>query len=135
MFDISFTEILIISVVALIVIGPEKLPHVARVVGRIFGRARRFVSNVKEEVSNEIRLDELKELRASMQETAQSFETSVRREVDQIKSTTNSVAQSINKDTAAATTYPRSVDQSASVEQNSVQSPEAKPDTSVMENK
>lgn len=135
MFDISFTEILIISVVALIVIGPEKLPHVARVVGRIFGRARRFVSNVKEEVSNEIRLDELKELRASMQETAQSFETSVRREVDQIKSTTNSVAQSINKDTAAATTYPRSADQSASVEQNSVQSPEAKPNTSVMENK
>jgi len=135
MFDISFTEILIISVVALIVIGPEKLPHVARVVGRIFGRARRFVSNVKEEVSNEIRLDELKELRASMQETAQSFETSVRREVDQIKSTTNSVAQSINKDTTAATTYPRSADQSASVEQNSVQSPEAKPNTSEMENK
>ena len=135
MFDISFTEILIISVVALVVIGPEKLPHVARVVGRIFGRARSFVSNVKEEVSNEIRLDELKELRASMQETAQSFETSVRREVDQIKSTTNSVAQSINKDTAAATTYPRSADQSTSVEQNSVQSSEAKQNTSVMENK
>ncbi len=135
MFDISFTEILIISVVALVVIGPEKLPHVARVVGRIFGRARSFVSNVKEEVSNEIRLDELKELRASMQETAQSFETSVRREVDQIKSTTDSVAQSIKKDTTAATNDHHSADQSASVEQNSVQSSEAKPNTSVMENK
>lgn len=130
MFDISFAEILVISLVALIVIGPERLPHVARIVGRIFGRARRFVSNVKEEVSNEIRLDELKELRASMQESAQNFETSVRREMDQIKTTTDSVAASIKKDVTG--TQQHTADQSAAA---TVTTAAHKTESSVTENK
>lgn len=129
MFDISFAEILVISLVALIVIGPERLPHVARIVGRIFGRARRFVSNVKEEVSNEIRLDELKELRASMQESAQNFETSVRREMDQIKTTTDSVAASIKKDVTG--TQQHTADQPETV----VTATTHKTESSVTENK
>ncbi len=90
MFDISFTEILIVSIVALIVIGPEKLPQVARTIGHLFGRGRRYVASVKNDIHNEIRLEELKNLRTSMQETTQSIQDSVRQEMDQIKTATDS---------------------------------------------
>lgn len=130
MFDISFTEILVISVVALVVIGPEKLPHVARTLGHLFGRARRFASSVKEEINNEIRLDELKELRASMQESAQSFENSVRKEIDHIKSSADSGYAPIDKESVA---HAHSADQP--VEQKSTQSLDSVRNPSETENK
>ena len=74
MFDIGFTEILMIGVVALIVIGPERLPKVARTVGHLYGRMQRYVSDVKSDISREIDIDELK--RAG-QEFKQSVESSV----------------------------------------------------------
>ncbi|MDP1558288.1 MAG: Sec-independent protein translocase protein TatB [Nitrosomonas sp.] len=88
MFDIAFTEILIISVVALIVIGPERLPTVARTLGHLLGRVRRYISSVKIDIHNEMRMDELKNLHASVKEAADSMENSVRQEVDEIKSMT-----------------------------------------------
>ncbi|MEY6431774.1 Sec-independent protein translocase protein TatB [Thioalkalicoccus limnaeus] len=62
MFDISFFELLIIMVVALIVIGPERLPRVARHAGRWVGRARRSLTRIKEEIDRELRAEELKEI-------------------------------------------------------------------------
>jgi sec-independent protein translocase protein TatB len=77
MFDIGFSELMIIAVVALIVIGPEKLPKVARTVGHLFGRMQRYVNDVKADINREMALDDLRKLQASMQETAQSLEQSV----------------------------------------------------------
>ena len=62
MFDIGFSELIVIAVVALIVIGPERLPKVARTLGHLLGRAQRYVSDVKSDINREIQLDELKKL-------------------------------------------------------------------------
>lgn len=60
MFDIGFTELIVIGVVALIVIGPERLPRVARTAGHLYGRMQRYVSNVKSDISREMQADELR---------------------------------------------------------------------------
>ncbi|HWN31078.1 MAG TPA: Sec-independent protein translocase protein TatB, partial [Burkholderiales bacterium] len=72
MFDIGFSEILVIAVVALIVIGPERLPKVARTLGHLFGRLQRYVAEVKADIDREMQMEELKKLQSSMQEAALS---------------------------------------------------------------
>jgi len=66
-FDISFSELLVIALVALVVIGPEKLPKVARTAGAFFGRMQRFVAQVKDEVNRETRFAELQTLQQEVQ--------------------------------------------------------------------
>ena len=78
MFDIGFSEILVIAVVALIVIGPERLPGVARTLGHLFGRMQRYVNDVKADIQREIELDELKKLRKDMEDSARSIEETAR---------------------------------------------------------
>jgi len=87
MFDISFMEILVISMVALIVIGPERLPAVARTLGNLYGRCRNFVYSVRTDIHNEMRMEELKKMQSSLQETVQSIEDSVQQGVDQLETT------------------------------------------------
>ncbi len=82
MFDIGFSELLVIAVVALLVIGPEKLPKVARTAGIMFGRLQRYVNDVKADIQREVELDELKKLRSQFEDAAKSVEQSVN-EVDQ----------------------------------------------------
>ena len=94
MFDIGFSELLVIGVVALVVIGPEKLPRLARTVGHLAGRLQRYVSDVKADINREMELDELKKMRESLQETATSFESSVRSELSKTESDLNSSVQS-----------------------------------------
>jgi sec-independent protein translocase protein TatB len=77
MIDLGLSKLAIISVVALIVIGPEKLPRVARMAGTLYGRAQRYLQEVKSEVSREIELDELRNLHKQMEESAQSMKTEV----------------------------------------------------------
>src|SRR5687768_579037 len=89
MFDIGFTELLVIGVVALIVIGPEKLPRVARTVGHLAGRLQRYVSDVKADINREIELDELRKMRDSMQQTAQEMQTSVQSELNKTEADLN----------------------------------------------
>lgn len=84
MFDISFTELIVVGIVALIVIGPERLPAVARTAGYFLGRARRYVEQVKRDLNEEMELDSLRKLRDSMHETVDSFENSVRSEINKI---------------------------------------------------
>ena len=86
MFDIGVSELFVIGVVALIVIGPERLPRVAKTVGHLFGRMQRYVSDVKADINREIELDELRKLKATMQDAAQSFEQSVSNQVNFIES-------------------------------------------------
>ncbi|MBK9161856.1 MAG: twin-arginine translocase subunit TatB [Nitrosomonadales bacterium] len=63
MFDIAFSELVVISLVALIVVGPERLPKVARVAGQLWGRVQRYVSTVKNDISREMDLEEAKKMR------------------------------------------------------------------------
>ena len=77
MFDIGVTKIAIIGGIALIVIGPEKLPGLARTFGTMLGRARRYVADVKEEVNRSMDLDELRKAQASLQDAAQAVQSSI----------------------------------------------------------
>ncbi len=76
-FDIGFSELVVIGLVALIVIGPERLPRVARTVGHLIGRLQRYVADVKSDINREVELEELRKMRDSVQEAAASIETSV----------------------------------------------------------
>jgi sec-independent protein translocase protein TatB len=76
-FDIGFSELVVIGLVALIVIGPERLPRVARTVGHLVGRLQRYVADVKADINREVELDELRKMRDSVQEAAASIESSV----------------------------------------------------------
>src|SRR5690348_1970948 len=89
MFDISFTELMVIAVVALIVIGPQRLPTVARTLGHLFGRMQRYVNDVKADISREMELEELKKLQSSMEDAARSMRDSV-----------TSTVESVNKEAA-----------------------------------
>jgi sec-independent protein translocase protein TatB len=77
MFDVGISEIMVIAVVALVVIGPERLPKVARTIGTLLGRAQRYVADVKAEVNREIELDELRKLQGQMKDAARSLEQQV----------------------------------------------------------
>ena len=96
MFDIGFSELMVIAVVALIVIGPERLPKVARTLGHLFGRMQRYVNDVKADISREMELDELKKLQSTMQEAARSFETSVTSGVNSAEAEIQKIAQEAN---------------------------------------
>ena len=85
MFDISFTEIMVIAVVALIVVGPERLPKVARTLGHLLGRVRRYVGDVKNDIQREMEVEELNELHTSVRKAAHSVEDSVREEISELK--------------------------------------------------
>jgi sec-independent protein translocase protein TatB len=77
MIDLGLSKLAIIGVVALVVIGPEKLPKVARMAGSLYGRAQRYLNQVKAEVSREIELDELRNMQKEVAESAQSIKTEV----------------------------------------------------------
>jgi sec-independent protein translocase protein TatB len=93
MFDIGFSELMVIGVVALLVIGPEKLPKVARTLGHLLGRAQRYVNDVKSDINREMQLDELKKLQSQVTESARSLENSVRKEYDTARSAVEEPAQ------------------------------------------
>lgn len=95
MFDIGFSELLVIGVVALIVIGPERLPRVARTLGHLFGRMQRYVNDVKADISREMELEELRKLRANVQDAARSFEDSVTKEIRDTETQLQSVADAV----------------------------------------
>ncbi|MCW5669749.1 MAG: Sec-independent protein translocase protein TatB [Hydrogenophaga sp.] len=77
MIDLGISKLALIGAVALIVIGPEKLPRVARTVGALLGKAQRYVSDVKAEVSRSMELEELKKMKDSVTEAARDVEASV----------------------------------------------------------
>jgi sec-independent protein translocase protein TatB len=86
MFDIGFSEMIVIAVIALIVLGPEKLPRVARTAGHLLGRMQRYVNDVKADINREMELDELRKLQKEMHNTAQSIEHTVKGEINAVAS-------------------------------------------------
>ncbi len=101
MFDIGFSEIVVIAVVALIVIGPERLPKTARTLGHLFGRLQRYVADVKADINREMQLDELKKLQQEVRQAANEIETSVNAAARDVESGVRNVASDLN---AAAST-------------------------------
>jgi sec-independent protein translocase protein TatB len=81
MFDIGFSELVVIGIVALVVIGPERLPRVARTAGHLFGRLQRYVTTVKADIAREMELDELRKFKGEMEDAARSVERSISHEV------------------------------------------------------
>ncbi|MBI3148104.1 MAG: twin-arginine translocase subunit TatB [Betaproteobacteria bacterium] len=86
MFDIGFSEIALIAVVALVVVGPERLPRVARMAGRMLGQVQRYVNSVKSEIDREMQIEELKKLQGELNSAAHSLETSLREGVQTVES-------------------------------------------------
>ena len=82
MFDVGFSEMMVIAVVALIVIGPERLPKVARTIGHLVGRMNRYVSDVKADINREMELEELRKFKEQFQDTAQSVEQTIHKELE-----------------------------------------------------
>jgi sec-independent protein translocase protein TatB len=85
MFDIGFTEMMIIAVVALVVLGPERLPKVAKQAGEWMGKLRRYVDDVKSDINRQMELDELRKLKSQVQDAAQSLKSSVEGVVNDTK--------------------------------------------------
>jgi sec-independent protein translocase protein TatB len=101
MFDIAFSELLIIGLIALIVIGPQKLPRMARTLGHLAARMQRYVADVKADINREIELDELRKMRDSMQEAASGFESSVRSELNKTETELNKSVEAVVEDKPA----------------------------------
>ena len=77
MFDVGFSELMVIAVVALLVIGPEHLPKVARTVGHLWGRAQRYINGVKHDISRDMALEELRQLQQKTQQEVGSIGQSI----------------------------------------------------------
>lgn len=99
MFDIGFSELLLIGVIALIVIGPERLPKVARTAGHLYGRMQRYVTDVKSDISREMEIDELKragqQFKDSMEFTMSEVQQQASVVDDYLREETASIGKSV----------------------------------------
>lgn len=86
MFDIGFSEMMIVAVVALVVLGPEKLPRVARQAGQWLGKLQRYVADVKSDINRQMQLDELRTVQTELQDAARSLRSEVDGTVSQLRS-------------------------------------------------
>lgn len=120
MFDMGFTEMMLIGIVALIVIGPERLPGVARTAGKYFGRLKRFMTTVKADVEQELRADELRQILADQQQ-----------ELDTIKDSMNVAGKAFEKEvndvSAAGESLAESLDDTPSIPEESSASDTVEP--------
>jgi len=101
MFDVSFSELLLIGVIALIVIGPERLPKVARTIGHLVGRAQRYVGDVKSDIQREMDLDELNSLKGQMEDAAKSVKSSMQDASNSLRAPLDEAQQAL-KDASAS---------------------------------
>ena len=97
MFDMSFSEIAVIGVVALVVLGPERLPKVARTAGQLFGRLQRYVATVKADINREMDSSELAKIKQEVQDAARSFEQSVQQTANSMEKETTAIGQSLEE--------------------------------------
>ncbi|MBI3901390.1 MAG: twin-arginine translocase subunit TatB [Nitrosomonadales bacterium] len=108
MFDIGFSEMVVIAVVALIVIGPERLPKVARTLGHLWGRGQRYVNGVKADIARDMAIDEFRQLQQQVQQEADNAGRAVKQVMqaadEQVQQLNEAVAKSAH--TAAPTPPP-----------------------------
>ncbi len=96
MFDIGFSEIVVIAVVALIVLGPERLPKAARTLGHLFGRLQRYVNDVKADINREMELEELRKIQQEVKTAAHDLQQSVSDAARSVESGVRDVEQQLN---------------------------------------
>lgn len=104
---------MVIAVVALIVIGPERLPKVARTAGLLSGRLRRYVGDVKADISREMQLEELKRMQQEVADRVMSAEISVKQEIHSVTQEVNSVVEQSIAGTVSTTEMPSTANQIA----------------------
>lgn len=122
MFDMGFTELMLIGIVALVVIGPERLPGVARTAGKYFGRLKRFMTTIKADVEQELRADELRAILADQQKELNTLKDSIsgagkefEKDFSAVSEAADSLAQDLDDTPAQSTTgaATESIDNSA----------------------
>lgn len=101
MFDIAFTEMVVMAVIALIIVGPERLPRLARQVGQWIGKLQRYVNDVKSDLSRQMELDELRNIQTEVTSAARGLEESVRSTVQSTKQEFDSINTSLAGDDQA----------------------------------
>ncbi|MBL8470334.1 MAG: Sec-independent protein translocase protein TatB [Rhodocyclaceae bacterium] len=106
MFDIGFTELIVIGLVALIVLGPEKLRTAAITTGRLLGRLQRYVNDVKSEISREMQLEELKKLQQQVEAQARAVEATLNAHSRALQTDFDKTAAEVSSETTAATPEP-----------------------------
>jgi sec-independent protein translocase protein TatB len=108
MFDIGFSELLVCAVVALVVIGPERLPKVARTLGVLFGRLQRYVTQVKADINREMDLAELGKVKSEFESAARSFQSEVQSKAGEVEREMSEAKASIERtlDEASAPAAP-----------------------------
>lgn len=107
MIDLGISKIALIGAVALIVIGPEKLPRVARTVGMLLGKAQRYVNDVKQEVNRSMELDEFRKMKESVEATARDVENSIQTSASDFeKSWSDAIGNSSAEDASNLSVFP-----------------------------
>ena len=101
--DLGIEKLMVIGAVALLVIGPEKLPRVARTVGTLLGKAQRYVADVKAEVNRSIELEELKKMKDTVESAARDVESSIRAGASEVESSIRAGASEVEKQWSDAT--------------------------------
>lgn len=107
MFDIGFTEMMLIAVVALVVLGPERLPKVAKQAGEWMGKLRRYVDDVKSDINRQMELDELRKIQNQVKDAAQSLKASVESAVSETTAELNSLTSAFEGAASTTTEEPR----------------------------
>jgi sec-independent protein translocase protein TatB len=101
-FDIAFTEMVIIAVVALVVLGPERLPRVAKQAGQWMGKLQRYVSDVKADINRQMELEELRKLQSEVTQAASSLEGSIRSAASETQSQFDSLSSTLSGSAGSA---------------------------------
>ncbi len=104
MFDVGFSEMLVIGIVALVVIGPERLPRVARTMGILFGRMQRYVSQVKADINRELEAADLGKVKTEFEDAARSLKSDIENQAAQAERDIRQVQEEIDRDLAASAT-------------------------------
>ena len=131
MFDIGFTELMVIGVVALIIVGPERLPRVARTAGALLGRLQRYVADVKADINREVELDELRKMKDSVQQAASEFESSMSEDLRKAEADLNrSVADAAGESKPAAPGAAEAKPQTSAVDSGATLEKPAAPEAS-----
>jgi sec-independent protein translocase protein TatB len=104
MFDLGFSEMAVIGLVALVVLGPERLPKVARQAGHWLGKLQRYVSDVKSDINRQMELEELRNLQKEVTEVARDMEKSFQSTVSETRAELNSIKSSVEGTGSSSTT-------------------------------
>ena len=85
MFDLGFTEVTVVCIVALIIVGPERLPKLAKTIGIFFGKAQRFITDIKHDIDEQVRSDEIEEIKKSVDDASKQIDASLKDDVNFIE--------------------------------------------------